>query len=98
FETSFNAPIPLGGIVARKDQPQDEIKMMDALIQGSVQYAFKNSYEILPQFVKYHAQEMSEQVMRQHINLYVNDFSIQMGEVGKNAIAKLEQVYNQIVR
>jgi 1,4-dihydroxy-6-naphthoate synthase len=98
FETSFNAPIPLGGIVARKDQPQDEIKMMDALIQGSVQYAFKNSYEILPQFVKSHAQEMSEQVMRQHINLYVNDYSIQMGETGKNAIAKLEQVYNQIVR
>ena len=98
FETSFDAPIPLGGIIARKDRPQDEIKMMDALIQESVQYAFKNSYEILPEFVKSHSQEMSEQVMRQHINLYVNDFSIQMGEVGKNAIAKLEQVYNQIVR
>jgi len=39
---------------------------------------------------------MSEQVMRQHIHLYVNDFSIQMGEVGKNAIAKLEQVYTQL--
>jgi len=98
FETSFDAPIPLGGIIARKDQAQDEIKMMDALIQESVQYAFKNSYDNLPQFVTDHAQEMSEQVMRQHINLYVNDFSIQMGEVGKNAIAKLEQVYNQIVR
>ena len=96
FETSFNAPIPLGGIVARKDQPQDEIKMMDALIQESVQYAFKNSYDNLPQFVTDHAQEMSEQVMRQHINLYVNDFSIQMGEIGKNAIAKLEETYNQL--
>jgi 1,4-dihydroxy-6-naphthoate synthase len=98
FETSFNAPIPLGGIIARKDQPQEEIKMMDALIQESVQYAFKNSYENLPEFVTSHAQEMSEQVMRQHIDLYVNDYSIQMGDVGKNAIAKLEQVYNQIVR
>jgi 1,4-dihydroxy-6-naphthoate synthase len=97
FETSFDAPIPLGGIIARKDRPHDEIKMMDTLIQESVQYAFKNSYETLPEFVKSHSQEMSEQVMRQHINLYVNDFSIQMGEVGKNAIAKLEQVYNQIV-
>jgi 1,4-dihydroxy-6-naphthoate synthase len=96
FETSFDAPIPLGGIIARKDRPQDEIKMMDKLIQESVQYAFKNSYEILPEFVKSHSQEMSEQVMRQHINLYVNDFSIQMGEVGKNAIAKLEETYNQL--
>lgn len=93
FETSFNAPIPLGGIIARKDQPQDEIKLIDALIKESVEYAFKNSYEQLPEFVQSHSQEMSEQVMRQHIDLYVNDFSIQMGETGKNAIAKLEEVY-----
>jgi 1,4-dihydroxy-6-naphthoate synthase len=98
FETSFNAPIPLGGIIARKDQPQEEIELMDGLIQESVQYAFKNSYEQLPEFVKCHSQEMSEQVMRQHINLYVNDFSIHMGAVGKNAINKLEEVYAQIVR
>jgi 1,4-dihydroxy-6-naphthoate synthase len=98
FETSFNAPIPLGGIIARKDQPQAEIKMMDALIQESVQFAFKNNYEKLPEFVTEHAQEMSEQVMRQHIDLYVNDYSIQMGEVGKNAIKKLEEVYAQLVR
>jgi len=97
FETSFNAPIPLGGIIARKDQPQDEIKMMDALIQESVQFAFNNNYEQLSEFVTQHAQEMSEKVMRQHIDLYVNDYSIQMGEVGKNAIKKLEEVYNQIV-
>ena len=93
FETSFNAPIPLGGIIARKDQPQEEIKLIDALIKESVEYAFKNSYEQLPEFVQSHSQEMSEQVMRQHIDLYVNDFSIQMGETGKNAIAKLEEVY-----
>jgi 1,4-dihydroxy-6-naphthoate synthase len=97
FETSFDAPIPLGGIIARKDRPQDEIKMMDALIQESVQFAFNNNYEQLSEFVTQHAQEMSEKVMRQHIDLYVNDYSIQMGEVGKNAIKKLEEVYNQIV-
>jgi 1,4-dihydroxy-6-naphthoate synthase len=97
FETTFNAPIPLGGIIARKDQPQEEIKIMDALIRESVQYAFKNSYDLLPEFVKSHSQEMSEQVMRQHIDLYVNDFSIDMGETGRNAIARLEQVYAQLV-
>lgn len=98
FETSFNAPIPLGGIIARKDQPQETIQLMDRLIQESVAYAFKNSYQTLPEFVQCHAQEMSEQVMRQHIDLYVNDFSIQMGEVGKNAIERLEEVYNNLTK
>lgn len=96
FETSFNAPIPLGGIIAKKDRPQEEVQIIDALIQESVQYAFDNSYHQLPEFVTAHSQEMSEQVMRQHIDLYVNDFSIQMGETGKNAIAKLEQVFNEL--
>ena len=96
FETTFNAPIPLGGIIARKDQPQDEVKIMDTLIRESVEYAFKHSYDQLPEFVKCHSQEMSEQVMRQHIDLYVNDFSIDMGETGKNAIARLEEVYIQL--
>jgi 1,4-dihydroxy-6-naphthoate synthase len=96
FETTFNAPIPLGGIIARKDQPQDEVKVMDTLIRESVAYAFKHSYDQLPEFVKCHSQEMSEQVMRQHIDLYVNDFSIDMGETGKNAIARLEEVYIQL--
>ena len=96
FETTFSAPIPLGGIIARKDQPQEEIQLIDALIKESVEYAFKNSYAQLPEFVKCHSQEMSEQVMRQHIDLYVNDFSINMGDIGKNAIAKLEQVYYEL--
>ena len=94
FEEKFNAPIPLGGIIARKDRDQQEIATIDALIKESVEYAFKNSYETLPEFVKCHSQEMSEQVMRQHIDLYVNDFSIDMGTVGANAIAALEKVYS----
>jgi 1,4-dihydroxy-6-naphthoate synthase len=94
FEEKFNAPIPLGGIIARKDRDQHEIATIDALIKESVEFAFKNSYATLPEFVKYHSQEMSEQVMRQHIDLYVNDFSIDMGTVGANAIAALEKVYS----
>lgn len=96
FESTFNAPIPLGGIIARKDQPQEEILEIDAMIRESVKYAFKHSYEALPEFVQCHSQEMSTQVMRQHIDLYVNDFSIDMGDTGKNAITKLEQVFAQL--
>ncbi len=94
FEEKFNAPIPLGGIIARNDRDQHEIATIDALIKESVEYAFKNSYETLPEFVKCHSQEMSEQVMRQHINLYVNDFSVDMGIQGTNAINALEKVYS----
>ena len=90
FETSFNAPIPLGGIIARKDQPQEEIKMMDALIQESVQFAFNNNYDQLSEFVTSHAQEMSEQVMRQHIDLYVNDYSLDIGTDGQLAVEKMK--------
>ncbi len=94
FEESFNAPIPLGGIIARKDRDQKEMAIIDALIKESVEYAFKNSYDNLPEFVKCHSQEMSEEVMRQHIDLYVNDFSVDMGTQGVNAIAALEKVYS----
>ena len=96
FEETFNAPIPLGGIIASKDLPLDEVKLIDTLIKESVEFAFKNSYDRLPEFVKFHSQEMSEQVMRQHIDLYVNDFSMDMGETGKNAIAQLEKVWKDL--
>jgi 1,4-dihydroxy-6-naphthoate synthase len=96
FEETFNAPIPLGGIIARKDMPNEEVQLLDSLIKESVQYAFKNSYHLLPEFVKCHAQEMSEQVMRQHIDLYVNDFTVDMGDTGKKAIEQLEKVWSEI--
>ena len=96
FEETFNAPIPLGGIIARKDMPKEEVQLLDSLIKESVQYAFKNSYDILPEFVKCHAQEMSEQVMRQHIDLYVNDFTVDMGDTGKKAIEQLEKVWSEL--
>ena len=96
FEETFNAPIPLGGIIARNDMEKEEVKIVDTLIKESVEFAFKNSYDNLPEFVKCHSQEMSEQVMRQHIDLYVNDFSIDMGEVGKQAITQLEKVWSEL--
>jgi 1,4-dihydroxy-6-naphthoate synthase len=96
FEDTFNAPIPLGGIIARNDMTAEKVLLINDLIQQSVAYAFKHSYDSLPEYVKCHSQEMSEQVMRQHINLYVNDFSIDMGDTGRNAIAQLERVYDNL--
>ena len=96
FEETFNAPIPLGGIIARNDINTNEIAIVADLIKQSVQYAFANSYDILPDYVKHHSQAMSEQVMRQHIDLYVNDFTIDMGDNGRKAIAQLEKTFSAI--
>jgi len=96
FEETFNAPIPLGGIIARNDVHANEIAIVDDLIKQSVQYAFANSYDNLPDYVKCHSQEMSEQVMRQHIDLYVNDFTIDMGDTGRKAIAQLEASFSEL--
>ena len=98
FEETYNAPIPLGGIIARNDIDASDIKEVDALIKQSVAYAFKNSYDNLPDYIKMHSQEMSEEVMRQHIHLYVNDFTMDMGDTGRKAIAQLEKTYSSIVK
>jgi 1,4-dihydroxy-6-naphthoate synthase len=94
WETKTQLPIPLGGIVAKKNLDTSTIKKIDALIRKSVEYSFKNNYKELSDYVKQHAQEMSEEVMRRHIDLYVNNFSADLGESGKNAVLKLMEVYN----
>ena len=92
-KTQTQLPIPLGGIVAKKSLDKSIIKKIDELIRKSVEYGFKNNYEVLSDYVKQHSQEMSEEVMRKHIDLYVNNFSIDLGEAGKNAVLKLMEVY-----
>jgi len=83
-ETGF--PIPLGGIVIRKDVPQ--AAQVNQLIRKSLEYAFAH-YPVLPDYVRAHSQEMEEKVMRQHIDLYVNDYSLSLGEDGRAAVQRL---------
>lgn len=88
WETLIHAPIPLGGIVVKKSVDISLQKTIDNLIKQSVEFAFANPESCMP-FVKQHAQEMREDVMKKHIALYVNDFSIDLGIIGKNAIQLL---------
>ena len=96
WEMKTQLPIPLGGIIAKRSLDQKIIAEIDILIQQSVEYAFQHNYNQLSDYVQLHAQEMSEQVMRQHIDLYVNNFSIALGEDGRRAVDKLMQVFMQI--
>lgn len=92
WEKETGLPIPLGGIVAKRTISHDILIELESLIRESIRYAF-NHYPELSDYIKDHAQEMSESVMRQHINLYVNDYSLQLGEQGKKAVNKLLEVY-----
>lgn len=81
----IHAPIPLGGIVASRNLSEKTRHDIEVLIKQSVQFAFANPESAMP-YVRQHAQEMSEEVMKKHIALYVNEFSIDLGEMGMKAV------------
>jgi 1,4-dihydroxy-6-naphthoate synthase len=88
WDSLIHAPIPLGGIVIKRSLSTDIQQKVNRLIKKSVEFAFANP-ESCMRYVKAHAQEMSEEVMKKHIALYVNDFSIDLGETGVNAVKLL---------
>jgi 1,4-dihydroxy-6-naphthoate synthase len=96
WEKETGVPIPLGGIVTKRVLEKNIIEEVDTLIKQSVEYAYKNNYEKLSTYVKEHSQELSEQIMRQHIDLYVNNYSIALGEDGKKTVLKLVEIYHEL--
>lgn len=88
WDSLIHAPIPLGGIVIKRNLSNDLQQKVNRLIKKSVGYAFENPESSMA-YVKEHAQEMSVEVMKKHIALYVNDFSIDLGETGINAVQLL---------
>lgn len=95
WEKQTGAPIPLGGIIIRKDIDKEIQRKLEILIKKSVEYSFKN-YPEISSYVSLHSQEMNEDVMRKHIDLYVNNFSLHLGDEGKAAVKKLLEVYAAI--
>lgn len=95
WEKETGNAIPLGGIVIRRSIDTAIARQVDTLIRKSIEFAYRNHYEELSAYVKGHAQEMSEAVMRKHINLYVNDHSQRLGSTGEKAVLKLLEVYRQ---
>lgn len=88
WDSLIHAPIPLGGIVIKRNLSNDLQQKVNRLIKKSVEFAFANPESSMA-YVKAHAQEMSEEVMKKHIALYVNDFSKDLGETGINAVQLL---------
>lgn len=85
WERNTNFPIPLGGIAIKNNVEPNLQLLIDKILRNSVEFAFKNSQDTLS-FVSKFAQEMDPNVMKKHIDLYVNNFSIDLGDEGKSAI------------
>lgn len=94
WEQQTGFPIPLGGIAIKRQIRPDIRAKFDSLLRQSVQFAFDHP-DASKDYVACHAQEMSEEVMWSHINLYVNDFSLNLGKKGKAAISKMYEVGRQ---
>lgn len=92
WETKMNVPIPLGCIAIKKSISGQIAEKIETLIQDSLRYAWQQ-YSVLPDFVKENAREMEEDIMRKHIQLYVNEYSLDIGNDGRMAIDKLFSVY-----
>ncbi len=88
WEQTSGLPIPLGCIAARRDLPRETIRQIELLIQKSVLYGLENRKEAAA-YISTHAQEMASSVVDQHIDLYVNDFTVDMGEEGARAVESL---------
>ncbi len=91
WEQKTGMPIPLGGIAVKKSLPETLQHKVNRVMQRSVRYAFDHPEES-HNFVCSHAQEMSPEVQQQHINLYVNHYTLDLEEKGKAAIRYLYQL------
>src|SRR6478736_2580050 len=95
WEKQTGFPIPLGCIIIRRVIDDSTKYRIQQLIKESIQYA-RNEYPRLSEFIKSNAREMDEKVMRQHIDLYVNEFSDEVGNDGQAAVEKFLKVHSSI--
>jgi 1,4-dihydroxy-6-naphthoate synthase len=94
WEQKQKAPIPLACISAKSSIDADTRNRISNLIKQSIQYAFSH-YPEITSYTREHAQAMDENVMRQHIELYVNNYSLDLGEEGMKAVDQFRQLYVQ---
>ena len=88
WEKLYRLPLPLGGIAIKRSLSNTVKTEFNKLLTESIRFAMEKPLISLP-FIKNYAQNLEESIIFQHIHLFVNDYSVQMGEEGKEAINKL---------
>ena len=94
WENKMNSPIPLGGIVIKRSIERKQASFIESLVKQSLELAFKN-YPLITEYIKSHSQSLSEEVMRMHIDLYVNQHSLSLGAKGRKAIETLFTMFSK---
>ncbi|WP_102126914.1 1,4-dihydroxy-6-naphthoate synthase [Deinococcus planocerae] len=90
WEGETGLPLPLGAILVRRDLPGEVQRGLNRAVRESLEYARAHPGEPM-EYIRRHALEMSDDVMRAHIDLYVNDFSLDVGEEGERAVRELHR-------
>ncbi|WP_221088190.1 1,4-dihydroxy-6-naphthoate synthase [Deinococcus aquaedulcis] len=90
WEGETGLPLPLGAILVRRDLPHDLQGQLNEAVRQSLEYAYAHP-QASKAYVRQHAAELSEEVMQAHIDLYVNAFSLDVGEEGERAVQELHR-------
>ncbi|MBV9719834.1 MAG: 1,4-dihydroxy-6-naphthoate synthase [Candidatus Eremiobacteraeota bacterium] len=88
WETMTRLPIPLGAILVRNDISDEHVRELDSAIRQSLAFARESEAAVMP-YVRERAVEMNDDVIRAHIELYVNEFTDDLGQVGREAVSAL---------
>lgn len=91
WERETSMPLPLGAIIAKRELGEEIISKFEGLLAESVRYAFDHPH-LSRNFVKQHAQELEDEVIDKHISLFVNDYTISLGEDGRKAVERLTNI------
>lgn len=95
WENKTGLPIPLGGIAIKRSLPLELKVKINNWIRESVEFAFKNPNSG-SSYIRAHSQEMDEDVLRKHIGLYVNNYTIELGDRGIEAVQKMFEIADQL--
>lgn len=88
WERQTDLPLPLGGIVIKRELGDEMRSRVERVLRRSIEYAFDNPL-LSRDYIKSHAQEMEDDVIEKHIALFVNNFSLSLGEQGRRALTLL---------
>ena len=91
WEQKTNHPLPLGGILARRDLPRDTVAAVQRLVRKSIEYGLANREETLDT-MREHAQELDDAVLFGHVDLYVNQWTVDLGVEGEGSLAELSRL------
>jgi 1,4-dihydroxy-6-naphthoate synthase len=94
WEQTTHSPLPLGGIIAQRRLSPAVLSQVQATIRESLEWARANPQQTLPT-MRHHAQEFDDRVLLQHVELYVNDWTLDLGPVGAQALKQLNRIARQ---